>query len=66
MYTVYILPPERSKCSLGFFGVLGQLFGRLSINEATGQVGGYGFGQVLTKRTFSVNIPPSVIVYGTM
>ena len=35
-----------------FFGFWANLalYGRLLINKATGQVGGYGFGQVLTKH----------------
>ena len=48
---LYILPPERSKCSLGFLWVLRQV-GCLLINEATRQMGGYGFGQVLTKHIY--------------
>ena len=39
---------------MGFFGFWANLamFGRLLINEATWQVGGYGFGQALIKHIF--------------
>jgi hypothetical protein len=39
---------------LGFLGFWANLalYGRLLINEATGQAGGYGFGKVLTKHIF--------------
>ena len=43
------------------------LYGRLLIKEATWQVGGYGFGQVLTKHIiFSEYTARSAVGYGTM
>ena len=50
---IYYLP-TRQLWPLGFLGFWANLglYGRLLINEATGQVGGYGFGQVLTKHIF--------------
>jgi hypothetical protein len=50
---IYYLPGCQ-KITLGFFGFWANLamYGRLLINEATWQVGGYGFSQVLTKHIF--------------
>ena len=46
-----------ARAVLGFWANLA-LYGRLLINKATGQVGGYGFGQVLTKHMiFGIDIP---------
>ena len=42
------------------------LYGRLLENEAPGQVGGYGFGQVLTKHIFFIEDTPSTIGYGVL
>ena len=49
---IYILPPGCSNKWMGLFGFWANLalHGRLLINEATGQVGGYGFGLVLSKH----------------
>ena len=57
---IYYHPSVQNAAS-GFFGFLANLalYGRLIKNEATGQVGGYGFGQVLTKNVyFSIEHTP--------
>jgi hypothetical protein len=49
---IHILPPEGSNVCVGFFWFWANLalYGRLLRNDATGQVGGNGFGQVSTKH----------------
>jgi hypothetical protein len=51
--SIYYLPSVQMVASgfLGFWANLA-LYGRLLLNEATGQVGGYSFDQVLTKHIF--------------
>ena len=46
--------PSCQVCARAFLGFWANLAlcGRLLTNEATGKVGGYGFGQVLTKHMF--------------
>ena len=53
LFAEYYLPSCQiiARAFFGFWANL-VLYGRLLINEATWQLGGYGFGQVLTKHIF--------------